>query len=398
MKLKDKKIVLAVTGSIAAVETVKLVRELRRRGAEVIAVMSSDATKIIHPNALEFATDNEVLTELNRAEHVKLLGLNGTADLLLIAPATANTISKIANGIADTPPTLFALTAIGSRKKIIVAPAMHKAMFDAIASNLARLRELGIEVVPPKLEEGKAKLADIEEICLFVERALYPKELAGKKVVVTSGPTYERIDPIRFISNRSSGRMGNEIALECWRRGAKVVLVTSKPLSYNLPNFRQIVIESVMDMLKAVLNEVKDADLFVSAAAPSDFIVDTADSKIKTNREITIKLKMAPKIIKEVRKIYDGHIIGFKAETGLSDEELIRVAENKMVEDRLEMVVANDVKEKGMGTEDTRVVVLTQKRREWIEGLKADVAERIVQIYIEDCLKLCDRSSLHRPA
>ena len=398
MKLKDKKIVLAVTGSIAAVETVKLVRELRRRGAEVIAVMSSDATKIIHPNALEFATDNEVLTELKRAEHVKLLGLNGTADLLLIAPATANTISKIANGIADTPPTLFALTAIGSRKKIIVAPAMHKAMFEAIASNLARLRELGIEVVPPKLEEGKAKLADIEEICLFVERALYPKELAGKKVVVTSGPTYERIDPIRFISNRSSGRMGNEIALECWRRGAKVVLVTSKPLSYNLPNFRQIVIESVMDMLKAVLNEVKDADLFVSAAAPSDFIVDTADSKIKTNREITIKLKMAPKIIKEVRKIYDGHIIGFKAETGLSDEELIRVAENKMVEDRLEMVVANDVKEKGMGTEDTRVVVLTQKRREWIEGLKADVAERIVQIYIEDCLKLCDRSSLHRPA
>ncbi len=398
MKLKDKKIVLAVTGSIAAVETVKLVRELRRRGAEVIAVMSSDATKIIHPNALEFATDNEVLTELNRAEHVKLLGLNGTADLLLIAPATANTISKIANGIADTPPTLFALTAIGSRKKIIVAPAMHKAMFEAIASNLARLRELGIEVVPPKLEEGKAKLADIEEICLFVERALYPKELAGKKVVVTSGPTYERIDPIRFISNRSSGRMGNEIALECWRRGAKVVLVTSKPLSYNLPNFRQIVIESVMDMLKAVLNEVKDADLFVSAAAPSDFIVDTADSKIKTNREITIKLKMAPKIIKEVRKIYDGHIIGFKAETGLSDEELIRVAENKMVEDRLEMVVANDVKERGMGTEDTRVVVLTQKRREWIEGLKADVAERIVQIYIEDCLKLCDRSSSLQPA
>ncbi len=387
MKLKDKKIVLAVTGSIAAVETVKLARELRRRGAEVIAVMSKDATKIIHPNALEFATDNEVLTELKRAEHVKLLGLNGSADLLLIAPATANTISKIANGIADTPPTLFALTAIGSGKKIIVAPAMHKAMFDAIASNLTKLRELGIEVVPPKLEEGKAKLASIEEICLFVERALYPKELAGRKVLVTSGPTYEHIDPIRFISNRSSGRMGNEIALECWRRGAEVVLVTSKPLSYTLPNFRQIVIRSVTDMLKAVLSEIRDVDLFVSAAAPSDFIVDTADSKIKTTQEITIRLKMAPKIIKEVRKVYDGHIIGFKAETGLSDEELIRVAENKMFEDRLEMVVANDVKERGMGTEDTRVVVITGKRREWIEGMKSDVAERIVQIYIEDCLE-----------
>jgi phosphopantothenoylcysteine decarboxylase/phosphopantothenate--cysteine ligase len=280
----------------------------------------------------------------------------------------------------------MALTALGSGRRIIVAPAMHKAMLDAIKDNLEKLKTLGIEIVPPKIEEGKAKLASIEEICLFVERSLYPKDLAGKKVVVTSGPTYEHIDPIRFISNRSSGRMGNEIALECWRRGAEVVLITSKPLSYDLPNFRQIVVRSVMDMLKAVLNEVVDADLFVSAAAPSDFVVETADSKIKTTQELTIKLKMAPKIIKEVRKVYEGHIIGFKAETGLSDEELVRVAESKMIEDRLEMVVANDVKERGMGTEDTRVVVITKKRREWLEGHKADVAERIVQIYVEDCL------------
>ncbi len=386
MRLKGRKIVLAVTGSIAAVETVKLARELRRRGAEVIAVMSNDAAKIIHPNALEFATDNDVITEVRRAEHVKLLGLNESADLLLIAPATANTISKIANGIADTPPTLMALTALGSGKRIVVAPAMHKSMFDAIADNLAKLREWGVEVVPPRIEEGKAKLASIDEICLFVERSLYSKELAGKKVVVTSGPTYEHMDPIRFISNRSSGRMGNEIALECWRRGAEVVLITSKPLSYNLPNFKQIYVRSVRDMLKAVLDEVRDADLFVSAAAPSDFVVEMADSKIKTTEELTIKLKMAPKIIKEVRKVYDGHIIGFKAETGLSDDELVKVAEEKMVEDRLEMVVANDVKERGMGTEDTRVVVITEKRREWVEGLKSYVAERIIDIYVEDCL------------
>ncbi len=305
---------------------------------------------------------------------------------MLIAPATANTISKIANGIADTPPTLMALTALGSGKKIVVAPAMHKAMFDAIADNLAKLRDLGVEIVPPRIEDGKAKLASVDEICLFVERSLYSKELVGKKVVVTSGSTYEHIDPIRFISNRSSGRMGNEIALECWRRGAEVVLITSKPLSYDLPNFRQITVRSVMDMLKAVLDEVRDADLFVSAAAPSDFTVDMAESKIKTTQELTIKLKMAPKIIKEVRKVYDGHIIGFKAETGLSDEELVRVAEDKMEEDKLEMVVANDVKEKGMGTSDTRVVAITEKRKEWIEGLKSEVAERIIQIYVEDCL------------
>jgi phosphopantothenoylcysteine decarboxylase/phosphopantothenate--cysteine ligase len=386
MKLKGKKIVLGVTGSIAAIESVKIARELRRRGAEVVAVMSESATKIIHPNALEFATDNEVIIELKRAEHVKLLGLNGNADLLLIAPATANTISKIANGICDTSVTLMAITALGAKKPIVVAPAMHGAMFDAISENLAKLMKLGIAVVPPRFEEGKAKIASVEEICLFVERSLYPKDLAGKKVVVTSGPTYEHLDPIRFISNRSSGRMGNEIALECWRRGANVVLITSKPLSLNLPNFRQIVVRSVMDMLKAVLDEVKNADLFVSAAAPSDFVVEMAETKIKTTQELSVKLKVAPKIIKEVRKVYDGHVIGFKAETGLSDEELIRVAEDKKIEDRLEMVVANDVKERGMGTEDTRVVVVTGNRREWIEGLKGDVARRIIEIYIEEFL------------
>jgi phosphopantothenoylcysteine decarboxylase/phosphopantothenate--cysteine ligase len=386
MKLKGKKVVLGVTGSIAAIESVKIARELRRRGAEVVAVMSESATKIIHPNALEFATDNEVITELKRAEHVRLLGLNGNADLLLIAPATANTISKIANGICDTPVTLMAITALGAKKPIVVAPAMHRAMFDAISENLAKLIKLGIAVVPPRFEEGKAKIASVEDICLFVERSLYPKDLAGKKVVVTSGPTYEHLDPIRFISNRSSGRMGNEIALECWRRGANVVLITSKPLSLNLPNFRQIVVRSVMDMLKAVLDEVKNADLFVSAAAPSDFVVEMAETKIKTTQELSIKLKVAPKIIKEVRRVYDGYIIGFKAETGLSDEELIKVAEDKKIEDRLEMVVANDVKERGMGTEDTRVVVVTGNRREWIEGLKGDVARRIIEIYIEEFL------------
>jgi len=384
--MKGKRIVLAVTGSIAAGEAVKLARELRRRGAEVVAVMSEDARRIIHPNALEFATDNEVITELRRAEHVKLLGYDGVADLLLIAPATANTISKIAHGIADTPPTLMALTALGSGRKVIVAPAMHGAMFEAIGENIRKLERMGVEVVPPKFEEGKAKLASLEVICLFVERALYPKDLEGMKVVVTSGPTYEHLDPIRFISNRSSGRMGNEIALECWRRGAEVVLITSKPLPYELPDFRQIVVRSVTEMLDAVLNEVKNADLFVSAAAPSDFVVDMAKSKIKTAKEITIRLKMAPKIIKEVRKIYDGHIIGFKAETGLSDKELVEVARRKMEEDRLEMVVANDVKERGMGTPDTRVVVVTGKGVRWFEGDKRDVAKGIIDIYVGDVL------------
>lgn len=389
-KLEGKKIVLGVTGSIAAVETVKLARELRRRGAEVIAVMSKAARKIVHPYALEFATQNKVVTEITgKVEHVKYLGLEGYADLYLIAPSTANTISKIANGIDDTTVTTMATAALGSKKPIVIVPAMHGGMYEnkAVKENLKKLEELGIEIVSPKFEENKAKFPDIEIICLHVERALYPKEMKGKRVIVTSGPTYEQIDPIRFISNKSSGIMGKEIALEFWRRGAEVVVITSKPSNLNLPDFKEIKVWSVKDMLEKTLKEVKKGcDLFVSAAAASDFIVEMAESKIKTTDELTLKLKAAPKVLWEVRKIYDGKVIGFKAETGVSDDELYRIAHDKKTNDKIEMIVANDVLERGMGTIDTRVLVITNKRVEWIEGLKPDVAERIVEIYVEDIL------------
>ncbi|WP_290596733.1 MULTISPECIES: bifunctional phosphopantothenoylcysteine decarboxylase/phosphopantothenate--cysteine ligase CoaBC [unclassified Archaeoglobus] len=389
-KLEGKRVVLGVTGSIAAVESVKLARELVRRGADVVAVMSKAARKIIHPYALEFATGRKTITEITgNIEHVNYLGIDGDADLYLIAPATANTISKIAQGIDDTPVTTFATTALGSGKPIIIVPAMHESMMKnkAVLENIQKLVNMGIEIVQPRIEEGKAKFPDLETICLHVERELYSKELKGKKVIVTSGPTYEQLDPIRFISNKSSGKMGKEIALEMWRRGAEVTLITSKSTNLRLPMFREIRVWSVKDMLKAVLYEIeKGCDIFVSSAAASDFIVDMEAKKIKTTPSIELKLREAPKIIKEVRKIYKGHIIGFKAETGVTDGELLKIAGEKLEEDALNMVVANDVLEKGMGTEDTRVLILTQKRQEWVEGLKIDVAEKIVKAYIEDCL------------
>ncbi|MEM1578582.1 MAG: bifunctional phosphopantothenoylcysteine decarboxylase/phosphopantothenate--cysteine ligase CoaBC [Archaeoglobaceae archaeon] len=388
-RLEGKKIVLGVTGSIAAVECVKLARELARRGAEVFAVMSKSARKIIHPYALEFATGNKVVTEITgEVEHVKFFGRDGFADLFLIAPSTANTISKIANGIDDTPVTTFATTAMGAKKPIIVVPAMHEVMIhnETVKENIEKLKRIGIEIVEPKIAEGKAKFPEIEKICLHVERALYPKDFAGKKVLVTAGPTFEQIDPVRFISNKSSGIMGKEIALELWRRGAEVVFVTSKDFGIELPNFKNFKVWSVVDMLNAVLGEVENCSLFVSSAAPSDFLVDMEKKKIKTSPELTIKLKEAPKIIKEVRKVYNGHIIGFKAETGVSDDELLKIAKERLSCDNLTMVVANDVLERGMGTEDTRVVTLTQKSIHWLEGKKSEVAKEIVEIYIRDCL------------
>lgn len=388
-RLEGKKIVLGVTGSIAAVECVKLARELARRGAEVFAVMSKSARKIIHPYALEFATGNKVVTEITgEVEHVKFFGSDGFADLFLIAPSTANTISKIANGIDDTPVTTFATTAMGAKKPIIVVPAMHEAMIynEAVKENIEKLKRMGIEIVEPKITEGKAKFPEIEKICLHVERALYPKEFAGKKVLVTAGPTFEQIDPVRFISNKSSGLMGKEIALELWRRGAEVVFVTSKDFGIKLPNFKNLKVWSVVDMLNAVLREVENCSLFISSAAPSDFLVDMEKKKIKTSPEVTIKLKEAPKIIREVRKVYNGHIIGFKAETGVSEDELLSIAKERLSCDNLTMVVANDVLERGMGTEDTKVVTVTQKSIHWLEGNKSEVAKEIVEIYIRDCL------------
>ena len=388
-KLAGKRVVLGITGSIAAVEAVKLARELVRKGAEIHAVMSEAACKIIHPYAMEFATDQRVITEITgRIEHVELLGVDGEADLLLIAPSTANTIAKIAAGVDDTPVTTMATTALGSGKPVMIAPAMHESMINnpAIITAIERLRESGVEFIEPKYEENKAKFAEIEKICLQVERKLYRKDMENKKVVVTSGPTMEFLDPIRYITNRSSGLMGCEIALEFWRRGANVSLITSKPPEFDLPDFKTVEVVSVKDMLKASLDEINNADVFVSAAAAADFVPEKQNSKIKTAEKLTLELSCAPKILREVRKVFEGKVIAFKAETGVSDEELEKIALEKMETDRADMMVANDVLEKGMGTNDTRVLLITPERKQWVEGVKMDVAEKIVELFISDCL------------
>ncbi len=389
LKLSGKRIVLGVTGSIAAVESVKLARELVRRGADVHAVMSEAAQKIIHPYALEFATDNRVVTEITgMIEHVEFLGVDGSADLLLIAPATANTIAKIAAGVDDTPVTTMATTALGSGKPVMIVPAMHESMINnpAVAEAIEKLKKIGVEFVEPRYEEGKAKFPEIEKICLQVERKLYAHDLEGVKVVVTAGPTMEFLDPIRYITNRSSGRMGYEIALEFWRRGARVTLITSKPPEFDLPDFDVVKVVSVRDMLDASLKAVEGADVFVSSAAAADFTTDTKESKIKTAEKLTLELVAAPKVLREVRKVFDGKVIAFKAETGVSDDELERIAREKMQTDRAEMIVANDVLNIGMGTEDTRVLLITGQRKLWMEGKKQEVAERIVDYFVRDCL------------
>ena len=371
--LSGKTIVLGVTGSIAAVQTIQLARELIRYGASVYAVATTAALSIIHEDALHYATGNPVIKSLTgRVEHVEFFGANGCADLFLIAPATANTISKIAMGIDDTTVTTFATTAIGEGKKIMVVPAMHESMYrhPKVLENLKVLEAWGIEIIGPRLEEGIAKIADTDEIVLRVLRTLGDNSLAGKSVFVTSGATAESIDPIRILTNRASGKTGDALACEAYIRGAEVYLFHRNVSKWRgLPHFHDVFTESCRDMTDAVTEKIALADpprsgknILISAAAISDYTLDAGDSKIKSgSSELTLKLKPTKKLIEEACYTDPNlFIIGFKAETGTLLRELIDIAASKIEEGIADMIVANDVREKGMGTADNDVYLVTK--------------------------------------
>lgn len=384
--LAGKLIVVGVTGSIAAVRTVDLVRELIRRGAEVHCVMSNAACQIIHPYSLEYASGCPVITEITgRVEHVEFCGKGGVADLFLVAPATANTIGKMAVGIDDTPVTTFATTAIGSGKAVMVVPAMHEAMYrhPGVLKNLETLKSMSIEVIDPRIEEGKAKIADNRRIVLEVERTLGPKDLASKRILITSGSNAERIDPIRILTNRASGKTGVEIGLEAYRRGGEVTIVHRRRMS--LP-FREVYAESAQEMLDAVLSELERGyNALISAAAIADYTVDPKEEKIKSGQDLVLRLKPTKKMIKEVRSAYpDLRIVGFKAETNVSDDELVKRATESMKSSDLDLVVANDVGSGGIGGEENRVHILNrQGRSTLVQGKKSLIARRIIDSLVE---------------
>jgi phosphopantothenoylcysteine decarboxylase / phosphopantothenate---cysteine ligase len=384
--LSGKRIVVGVTGSIAAVRVVDLIRDLIRRGAQVHCVMSPAAAQILHPYALEYASGHPVIREITGwVEHVEFCGVGGKADLLLVAPATANTIGKMALGIDDTPVTTFATTAIGSGKPVMVVPAMHEAMYrhPAVLRNLSTLREMGVAVIDPRIEEGKAKIASSAQVVLEVERILGPGDLSGKRILITSGSNAEAVDPIRILTNRASGKTGVALALETHRRGAEVTLVHR--FLQDLP-VRQIYAQSAEEMLNAVLAELRSGcDALISAAAVADYTLDASEEKIKSGKELVLRLKPTKKILKAARDAYpDLTIVGFKAETNVTQEELLSRAGESLRGSDLDLVVANDVGTGGMGTEDNRVVIINKEGRSMIvEGKKRQIAKKIIDALLE---------------
>ena len=311
--------------------------------------------------------------------------MGGKADLFLVAPATANTVSKMACGIDDTPVTTFATTALGSDKPVAVVPAMHEAMYrhPAVLRNLESLRKMGVTLIDPRIEEGKAKIADNLRVVQEVERLLGPGDWQGKRILITSGSNAEVVDPIRILTNRASGKTGIALALEARRRGADVTVVHR--FIQDVP-VRQVYAESASEMLDAVMAELaRGCDALISAAAVADYTLDANADKIKSGQDLILRLMPTRKIIKTVREAYpDLKIVGFKAETNVDDVELLTRAEKALRDSTLDLVVANDVARGGMGTDDNRVLIVDRSgcHRE-VAGRKSLIAKSIIDALVE---------------
>ena len=373
--LKDKRIALCITGSIAAIESFHLCRELIRHGADVIPVMSETSTKILHPNTMEFASGRKPVLELGgQVEHVKICR---NVDLILIAPCTANTISKIATGVADNALTSCVLVAEGSGVPILIAPAMHLSMYESpiMKEHVDNLRKRGFTIIDPEIKGEGARLAGKEKIIAYVKRTLNGKHLKGKRVLVIGGASIEYIDDIRFISNRSSGKMAISLATKAFEMGADVELwhgmVTERMPDY-IPSRK---FESVKDVFR-IIERSKNFDFIIVCAALANYVPDKFDGKLPSNKDsLTIKLRKSPYVIEELRKLNpNGKVIAFKAEKERKDIE--KKALDFLNKFNLDLVVANTLQ--AFGSEESEVWIVSRRETFYLKGNKKTLAEKIL--------------------
>ena len=389
MTLAGKKIILGITGSIAAYKSVFLLRRLIEEGADVTVVMTRYATNFVAPLTFQVLSKKPVYSGMfdpDQGKDIIHLYLNRGADVILVAPATANIIGKMANGIADD---LLSTMLIAARCPVILAPAMDYEMYEnpVVQKNISYLRNLKIDFVGPETgllasgDTGPGRMSEPDDIITFLEDKLGIKgDLSGHTVLITAGPTREAIDPVRYISSRSSGKMGYAIAEAAKSRGAKVILITG-PVSLTIPQgIEAINVITAEEMLDAVMNRLSDSTVLIMTAAVSDFRpAEKAISKIKKGEAINLKLIKTPDILEEVcKKKGNQFVVGFAAET----EDLITNAKEKLRIKHLDMIVANNVSLPGAGFEkDTNIVTLIDKEgkiKEYPEMPKSDVADMIL--------------------
>ena len=394
-ELQGRMIVLGVTGSISAYRAADIARDLMRHGGDVYAVMTSGAQKVIHPNLLEWATGNPVVTELTgKIEHVAFTTGEGKADLILIAPATANTIGKMASGIDDTPVTSFVSSALGAGIPILVAPAMHDTMINhpMIKQNIKKLEKAGVVFISPRMEEGKAKLAYPDQIIPVVISALSKKDMKGLKVLITGGPTVEPIDLVRVLTNRSSGRMATTLAEAARNRGADVTMIYGPGTAAPPAGVKVIKIRTAEEMGKEVGRNLKRKkyDLMVAAAAVSDYRPSKkVRGKIKSKPEkMSLDLTRTPKIIESVKKLSPSTFLAiFKAEDSPNEASRVKAAVARMKEVGADMAVVNYVgsNDFGFGSEMNEVTVVDSegKKTRFKKAPKARIADETLGLVIQ---------------
>ena len=349
VELSGKRIVLCVAGSVAAYKAIELARLLMRHGADVKCVTSNAVTKLIQPEYFKWATGNEVITKLTgELEHIRLADYN-QSDLVIVYPATANTLGKLANGIDDTPVSTVLTVGFGSKIPILMCLAMHASMYEnsAVKKNIKFLKNK-IEFLSPIMIEGKAKASEPEDVLEYVLKKFgFSSVLKNKKVLMTAGPTIEHIDPIRVITNQSSGKTGVSLASELISAGAKVTFVYGPGEEKPPVGAKIINVLSSKEMHDAVKIELKKKfDIVIMAAAVADYIpINQSKKKIKSSKNnLNISLKKAPKIIDQIKKYQKNVLlVGFKAEANVTKSQLIKSAQKKLKESSSDFIVANDI-------------------------------------------------------
>ena len=389
-ELAGKNIVLCVAGSVAAYKSIELARLLMRHGANVKCVMSNASTKLIKPDYMKWATGNNVITKLTGdMEHIELADYK-RSDLLIVYPSTANTLGKLATGIDDTPISTVLTVAFGSKIPIIMGLAMHRSMYEnaAVKKNMNFLRKK-IDFVSPQMIEGKAKAPEPEDVLSFVLKKFGGSEkLRGKKILMTAGPTVEKIDSVRVITNQSSGKTGTLLASELISAGAKVTLVYGPGTSEPPKGAKIIRVNSVDEMNKAVKEALKKKfDIAIMTAAASDYVVKNAtSSKIKSDKkEINVKLVKAQKIIDVIKNKQKGiFLVGFKAETDISKNELVSSAKKKLKDSKADMIVANDIGRKyNKDPNYNEIIIVDSKTTTKIPRTKKERLSKIICKNIE---------------
>jgi phosphopantothenoylcysteine decarboxylase/phosphopantothenate--cysteine ligase len=386
--IRDKTVLLGVTGSIAAYKAVDLASKLVQAGARVDVVMTRCATEFVTPLSFSSITHRPAVSDMFEAPQdfeIEHIALAERANVVVIAPATANVIAKLAAGIADD---MLTCTVLATRAPVILAPAMNVNMWEnkITQENLARLRARGFKMVEPVTgplacgSEGKGRLADVEDILTVISQALRAKtDLAGRRVIVSAGGTQEPIDPVRFVGNRSSGKMGFALAEAARDRAAEVTLITA-PTALDDPIGVAVVrVDTTLEMRDAIAKAASRADVIIMAAAPADFRpAEVARNKIKKESSAGMELQLVPNpdIISEVKG--DLIKVGFAAES----EDLVRNATAKLKRKGLQLIVANNITEarSGFGTDTNKVTLIDSQGK--IEALpllpKSEVAHKIL--------------------